>query len=168
VVFKVRTMAKKNTMQVAGILAKIIDDDKPVKAFIDIVGLGVGIYDRLVELGYGAIVVGVQASERADEDDLYINKRAEMWCRMRDWFAGKPVRVPDNDELQADLVEPGYTYDSKSRIKIESKEQIKKRAGLSPDIADALSMTFAEPVRPMDREPARIEPHRPHDPGAGY
>jgi hypothetical protein len=168
VVFKLRTMAKKNTMQVAGILAKIIDDDKPVKAFIDIVGLGVGIYDRLVELGYGDIVVGVQASERADEDDLYINKRAEMWCRMRDWFAGKPVRVPDNDELQADLVEPGYTYDSKSRIKIESKEQIKKRAGLSPDIADALSMTFAEPVRPMDREPARIEPHRPHDPGAGY
>jgi hypothetical protein len=168
VVTRVRTLAKKNTMQVAGILAKLIDDDKPEKVFIDIIGLGVGVYDRLEELGYGDIVVGVQASESADEDDLYVNKRAEMWTRMRDWFAEKPVRIPDSDEMQADLVEPGYTYDSSGRIKIESKEAIKKRAGLSPDIADGLSLTFAEPFRPTDRTPVNVESHRPHDPGAGY
>lgn len=169
VVVKLRTMAKKNTMQVAGILAKIIDADKPEKVFIDIVGLGVGVYDRLEELGYGDVVVPVQASESADEDDLYVNKRAEMWCRMRDWFAAKPVRVPDVDDMQADLVEPGYTYDSKSRIKIESKEHIKKRGGLSPDVADALSLTFAELVQPVSREPEpNVIPHRPFDAGVGY
>jgi hypothetical protein len=70
--------------------------------------------------------------------------------------------------MQADLVEPGYTYDSRGRIKIESKEAIKKRGGLSPDIADALSLTFAEPFRPADRTPVTVESHRPHDPGAGY
>lgn len=168
-VTKIRTMAKKNTMQVAGILAKIIDDDKPEKVFIDIIGLGVGIYDRLMELGYEDVVVGVQASESADEDQRYRNKRAEMWCRMRDWFAAKPVRIPDDDDLQADLVEPGYTYDSSNRILIESKENIKKREGLSPDIGDALSLTFAEIVKPRDRTPEpEVEHHRPHDPGVGY
>jgi len=169
VVTKIRTLAKKNTMQVAGILAKIIDTDKPTKLFIDIVGLGVGVYDRLEELGYGDVVVAVQGSESADEDDLYYNKRAEMWCRMRDWFAAKPVRVPDDDDLQADIVEPGYTYDSKSRILIESKEKIKKRGGLSPDVADALSLTFAENVQPVSRDPAPVvTTHRPHDAGVGY
>jgi hypothetical protein len=168
VVTKIRTLAKRNTMQVAGILAKLIEDEKPQKVFIDIIGLGVGVYDRLEELNYGDIVVPVQASESADEDDLYVNKRAEMWCRMRNWFAEKPARIPDDDELQADLVEPGYTYDSKGRIKIESKENIKKRGGLSPDIADALSITFAEPFRPVDNTPVNVEPFRPHDPGAGY
>ena len=169
VVFKIRTLSKKNTMQVAGILAKIMDEEKPAKCFIDIVGLGVGIYDRLEELGYGDIVVGVQASESADEEDLYRNKRAEMWTRMRDWFAEKPCRVPDSDELQADVVEPGYSYDSKGRILIESKEQIKKRQGLSPDIADALSMTFAEIVAPKKPEtPKTFETFRPADAGAGY
>ena len=168
VVTRIRAMAKKNTMQVTGILVKILKEDKPVKLFIDIVGLGVGIYDRLVELGYGDQVIGVQASESADEDDLYINKRAEMWVRMRDWFAEKPVRIPDDDSLQADLVEPGYTYDSKSRIQIESKEHIKKRQGMSPDIADALSLTFAEHVQPIDPNPVKVDKVRAHDPGVGY
>lgn len=167
-VTRVRTMAKKNTMQVAGILVDIIKKDKPLKLFIDIVGLGVGIYDRLIELGYGDIVVGVQASESADEDDLYKNKRAEMWCRMRDWFAEGPVRIPDDDSMQADLVEPGYTYDSKGRIQIESKEQIKKRQGLSPDIADAMSITFAEHAQPVEEVVIKVAPFRPHDPGVGY
>lgn len=168
VVTRVRTLTKKNTMQVTGIIVDIIKKDKPLKVFIDIVGLGVGIYDRLIELGYGDIVVGVQASESADEDDLYFNKRAEMWCRMRDWFAEGPVRIPDDDSMQSDLVEPGYTYDSKSRIQIESKEKIKKRQGLSPDIADALSITFAEHVQPVEQEHIKVDSFRPHDPGVGY
>lgn len=169
VVTRIRCLTKLNTMQVAGILVKIIQDEKPLKVFIDIIGLGVGVYDRLEELGYGAIVVPVQASERADEEDLYVNKRAEMWCRMRDWFAAKPARIPDSDEMQADIIEPGYTYDSRGRIRIESKEQIKKRGGLSPDIGDALSLTFAELPKVPDTGPAiQVDAHRPHDPGAGY
>lgn len=168
VVTRVRTMTKKNTMQVTGIIVDIIKKDKPLKVFIDIVGLGVGIYDRLIELGYGDIVVGVQASESADEDDLYKNKRAEMWCRMRDWFAEGPVRIPDDDAMQADIVEPGYTYDSKGRIQIESKEHIKKRQGLSPDIADALSITFAEHAQPVEEVIVKVAPFRPNDPGVGY
>lgn len=169
VLSRIRTMTKKSTMQVAGILVKIIEEDKPEKLFIDIIGLGVGIYDRLLELGYEDVVVGVQASESADEDDKYRNKRAEMWCRMRDWFASKPCRIPDDDDLQADLVEPGYTYDSSGRILIESKEHIKKREGLSPDIGDALSLTFAEIIKPRDRTPEpAAEHHRPHDAGVGY
>ena len=48
-----------DTMQVAGWVAKIIRDDKPAKVNIDIGGLGAGIYDRMVEQGYGDVVNAV-------------------------------------------------------------------------------------------------------------
>ena len=147
VVPKVKTYAKKNTMQVAGIVAQLIEADKPSRVFIDIIGLGAGVYDRLVELGYGEIVCAVQASESAINDDKYRNKRAECWVGMRDWFAEKPVQIPDSDEIMADILAPSYSYDSKGRILIQAKDEIKKATGRSPDIGDALSLTFAEPVR---------------------
>jgi hypothetical protein len=147
VISKVKTYEKKSTMQVAGIVAQLIESDKPSRVFIDTVGLGAGVYDRLIELGFGDIVSSVQASESAIDEDKYRNKRAECWVLMRDWFAEKPVQIPDSDEIMADLAEPSYSYDSKGRYLIESKVDIKKRGGRSPDIADAISLTFAEPVR---------------------
>jgi hypothetical protein len=147
VITKVRTYEKKSTMQVAGIVAQIIENDSPARVFIDTVGLGAGVYDRLVELNYGETVASVQASESAEDDDKYRNKRAECWVRMRDWFHEKPVQVPDSDEIMADLMEPGYSYDSKGRYLIESKADIKKRGARSPDIADAISLTFAQFLR---------------------
>lgn len=168
VVIKVKCYEKKTTMQVAGIIANIIESDKPARVFIDIIGLGVGIYDRLIELNYEKIVTGVQASESADEDERYRNKRAEMWKRMADWFAAKPVQIPDSDEIQTDMCEPGYSYDSHGRLLIESKEQIKKRGGKSPDISDALSLTFAEMVRPKQEVRIESAPHEVIDSLMGY
>lgn len=152
VVVKIKTYEKKTTMQVAGIVTRIIEDEKPARVFIDTIGLGVGVYDRLVELNYEDTVAAVQNSEKADDEDRYRNKRAECWGRMRDWFAAGPVQIPDSDEVQADICEPGYSYDSHGRLLIESKENIKKRGAKSPDIADALAMTFAEHVRPKKQQ----------------
>lgn len=155
VVTKIKTFEKKSTMQVAGIVAQLIEADKPARVFIDTVGLGAGVYDRLIELGYEGIATSVQASESAINEEKYRNKRAECWVEMRDWFAERPVQIPDSDEILADIIEPGYSYDSKGRYLIEPKDQIKKRGGRSPDIADALSLTFAEPVRA--KQERRIE-----------
>ena len=50
---KIEKRHRLTTMEIAGWIAKIIRDEKPAKVYIDVGGLGVGIYDRLIEQGYG-------------------------------------------------------------------------------------------------------------------
>lgn len=148
VAYKVKTYEKRTTTQVAGIVANLIETESPSKVFIDVVGLGVGIYDQLVDAGYEKIVHGVGGAEEATESERYRNKRAECWARMKKWFEQVPVQIPDSDEFMADLMCPGYSYDAHNRLLIESKESIAKDPDRrSPDIADALALTFAEPIR---------------------
>jgi hypothetical protein len=150
---------KKSTMQVAGICANILTDAVTGERtdvdmmFIDIGGLGAGVYDRLVELGYGADddgegrVIGVNSSSKPLEDSRYVNKRAEMGCLLRNWFQQPGgVDIEDVDVLQTDLCGPRYSYDSAGRTLIEKKEAMMKRGVESPDFFDAAALTFAEPV----------------------
>lgn len=136
-----------NTMQLTGIVARSIQAGEVDKVFVDVIGIGAGVVDRLHELGYTEIVVPVASSERPLEPERYINKRAEMWDLMRAWFEDGPVQVPDSDELQADVVGPQADYQSNGqRLKIESKDDMEKRDVRSPDLGDALALTFAYPV----------------------
>lgn len=145
VAFGLVSYRKKDTMEVAGIVARLIKADNPARVFVDVGGLGAGVVDRLKELGYEQ-VEGVNAGEKALEDDKYTNRRAEMWGTMRDWLKETPCRIPDSDSLHGDLIGPSYKFDSNSRLVIEKKEDMKKRGLASPDEADALALTFAAPV----------------------
>jgi hypothetical protein len=150
---------KKTTMQVAGLCANILTDavtGMPTDVdmmFIDIGGLGAGVYDRLVELGYGkendgeGRVIGVSSGSSALDDAKYPNKRAEMGCLLRDWFqqAGG-VDIEDEDVLQTDFCGVRYDYDSAGRTVLETKKAMMKRGVESPDFFDAGGLTFAEPV----------------------
>jgi hypothetical protein len=78
---------------------------------------------------------------------LYANKRAEMWGNLKDWIAGGGA-LPADPELSADLTGVEYGYTATGEIQLEKKEDMKKRGLASPDIADALALTFAHPVRP--------------------
>ena len=138
---------KKDTMEVAGIVARIIQKEKPTRVFVDVGGLGAGVVDRLKELGFSE-VEGVNAGEKALEPDKFANRRAEMWGTMRDWLKETPCRIPDSDSLHGDLSAPSYKFDSNSRLLIEKKDDIKKRGIASPDEADALALTFAAPINP--------------------
>ena len=138
-------------MEVVGLVAKEIDRLDPVMTFIDVTGLGAGVYDRLKERGYRRVVTGVNFGSKARDDDRYANKRAEIWGRMAEWLADPGgADIPDSDELHSHLCAPGYGFDSNSRLLLEKKEDIRKRLGLSPDLGDALALTFAETVRRPD------------------
>ncbi len=160
--FGLQTYSKKSTMEVAGYCTHLIEDAKkagdPIKAmFIDVGGLGAGVVDRLEELGYGRVVRAVNFGSRALLEDRYTNRRAEMWGELNTWLQDEVCSIPDNDQLHADLIGPGYGYDSAGRLKIEKKEDMFKRGLKSPDIADALALTFAENVGIAARE-IRIRP----------
>jgi hypothetical protein len=140
-------------MTLAGRVAEIAFGRGDVRAiFVDETGLGAGVVDRLNQLGV-RFVQGVNfgaAAARWDGDGaktLYANKRAEMWGNLKDWLRGGGA-LPDDPELRADLTGVEYGYNGQGEIQLEKKEDMKKRGLASPDIGDALALTFAHPVRP--------------------
>ena len=133
-----------DTMQIAGKLAEYNKEMLPDAIFVDKGGLGAGVYDRLVELNVP--VFGVNNATRATDHETFENKRAEIWWTMRDWFADQPCRIPNNAALISDLTAPQPKVSSNGRKLLEKKEDMKKRQVRSPDGADALSLTFSEPV----------------------
>lgn len=143
-VIHTQTWLHKDTMESVGLLVKAKQDWNIDAAFVDVGGLGAGVVDRLRELGHRDWTKPVNSGERPSSTK-YANKRAEMWALMKEWLLEPPVSIPDSDELQADLMAPGYGYDSHTRLKLEKKEDIKKRGLRSPDLGDALALTFAFP-----------------------
>lgn len=141
----IQVYKKKDTMELAGILHMIILKEKPHKMFIDSGAMGPGIIDRLKELGHANIVTGVNSASSALDSDKYANKRAEMWGMLSEWLMDYPCKIPDDDELHADLCGIKAKSDSKGRLLMERKEDMAKRRVRSPDLADALALTFSEP-----------------------
>jgi hypothetical protein len=69
-----------------------------------------------------------------------------MWDKMREWIEGGGS-IPNDPELKSELASPTYSFDTGGRMMLEKKEKLKERGLRSPDLADALALTFAAPVR---------------------
>lgn len=87
------------------------------------------------------------------EPERFLNLRAEYYWNLRDRFYEGTIQIPQDDELMSRLANLKFEYTTKGQIKIESKEEMKKRELPSPDKADALMLAFA----PMRKKPSLIE-----------
>jgi hypothetical protein len=136
-----------DNMALAAAIANVIEDRDPDAVFID-AGAGAGVIDRLRQLGYD--VTEVPFGGKATYANLFVNKRTEMWWAIREWIqAGGSI--PNDITLKQEISTPIYWYDAAGKRVLESKDEIKKRlqGGGSPDMADALCLTFAYPVAKM-------------------
>ena len=132
-----------DNMALAERVARQIETFRPDGVFID-AGCGGGVIDRLRQLGFCVSEISFGATPA--QPGQYANKRAEMWGEMAKWIQ-TVGQLPDEPALKADLCQVAYDYDAAGRLRLESKEKIKARCGKSPDLADALALTFAAPVR---------------------
>ena len=133
-----------DNMELASRVANLIEEHKPDAVFCD-AGAGSGVIDRLRQLSYD--VIEIPFGGKAMKPDQYINRRTEMWWLMKQWIE-EGGAIPNDVALKQELATPIYWYDNVGRRLLEGKDQIKKRlqgAG-SPDLADALALTFALPV----------------------
>lgn len=152
-----RIIYKENTPDTMAFVAIIVDaikKYKPYKVYVDKVGIGKPVYDRLLELpeAYDQrdgrhLVVGVQAGGKADDDENFINKRAEMFWRQREWMQTSKL---EGDGWN-DLLDVRYKVQSDKKVKIKSKDEMIQEGVQSPDVADSLSLTF------FDRETTLVE-----------
>ena len=129
-----------STMDVASEVGMKIKQWHPVASFVDGVGVGAGVVDRLRMLGYE--IIEVNAGNKPDDEETYFNKRAEMWDRMRAWLPG--AEMPHDTDTRKALIGTEYGFDDKERIRLERKADMKKRGEQSPDEGDAIAYTFAE------------------------
>ncbi len=144
-------LRKLDTMEVAARVADEYRRVKPDAVFVDETGVGAGVVDRLKQLRVPVIPVNFGSRPNGLTDAKVANKRAEMWVRMREWLRGESA-IPDDNSLEAQLTAVEYRHDANNAILLESKEEMKKRGLPSPDLADALALTFAYAVAPREAD----------------
>lgn len=152
VVQKFYKFEKMDNVRLAGILLRLIHSINPARVFIDY-GHGTGVYDILVAQGTGSIIELVQFGSAAYDSTKYMNRRAEMYDKGRDWFMQEGgVYIKDQeyiDEFFRDLsiIPDLKVSDSNGRYSLEKKANIIKDTEIdSTDFADSFMLTFASPV----------------------
>ena len=141
----IKTWQNKDLMELAGIVLSEYDavpySMRPQAIYIDAIGLGAGLADRLRELDMPAVAVSV--SETASLKDRFNRLRDELFWSCREWFEARDCHIPDDGTLMAELSGIRYKYLSTGKLKVESKDEMKRRGQRSPDVADAFVLTFA-------------------------
>jgi hypothetical protein len=111
----------------------------PSNIYIDATGVGGPLGDRLRQLGHRCI--DVHFGGRADDPQRFFNRRAELFWQLREAVDRGEIALPDDEELVADLASIRYEFDQRGRIRLESKDDTRKRLGRSPDRADAVALS---------------------------
>lgn len=155
----IQGVPKSEPMELVGIAVQIVRAWDVDELYVDDIGIGAGVYSRLLELKregtIDCVVTPVGASRTAperqfDEDEQARLMRDYLWLEMRRWFRDNAPALTCDDELARDLVGEISSIkrlppDSKGFSRVESKKEYKARVGRSPDFADALGCTFAPP-----------------------
>jgi hypothetical protein len=136
--------SQQTTTETTGAFAKLMKGRGRVPMHVDAVGVGAGVYDNLVDQGHPAIEY--QSGWAAIDSKRFVNRRAEDYWLLREACEAGEVDLPDeteDEDLIAQLGSIKWALDSKGRIKIESKDDMRKRGLPSPDRADACIMSFS-------------------------
>lgn len=140
---EVQTFTGLSTMDAADRVLVLLQKEGPQGVFIDAGAMGAGVIDRLRQLGYA--VSEVNFGGAALDTERYANIRAEMYFKCRDWMTAGGS-IPQDAKLKTELSTVEYRFNASGRIILEPKDRVKERTGKSPDLADALALTFARPI----------------------
>jgi len=126
---------QKGLMHTANVLHILAHKHDGCLIAVDVCGLGAGVVDRLIEMGDD--VLPIDNASKAESSEKFYNLRSEIWCGAADMFAAGDIELKNIEpRLRGQLCTPTYEFRN-GRILIESKADIKKRLGNSPDRADA-------------------------------
>jgi hypothetical protein len=148
-------------MELAAKVAEAAHKYRATAIFVDETGLGAGVVDRLKQLNFPVTGVNFSGSSLPGANgEKYANKRAEMWGTLREalpTLALQNYQIDKDRSILEDLTVVNYTFNNEDAILLEKKADIKRREGWSPDVGDALALTYAYPH--MGIIPARQLPH---------
>jgi hypothetical protein len=152
-VTKLERMRVDDTMEIADRAAASLHEPRST-VVVDVIGIGAGVYDALRRYSNRSLIAATpipfNAAGRTPRKDQigqfkFLNDRAAAWWNLRDALdpsRGSNIALPDDEELLGELVAPRYGHNVGGTIKVESKDDIKKRIGRSTDSADAVIAAF--------------------------
>lgn len=159
VVLEIKAWGGLDLMQTVGQIINEAKLDSPSEICVDTIGLGGGVADRLREQGYNVVDVNVSESSAMNPN---ANKlRDELWMSVKDWLATRSVKLPRDETLRHELVAPRYNFSSSGKLVVESKDSMRKRRMRSPDLADALCLTFAGSAAMVGGRASAWKPGKP-------
>ena len=130
--------------EVMRIARDFIAKNRKVRVNVDGIGVGASCVDALKHSELAAsgkmIVHDVQAGAKALDPINYVNMRAQLWFDLGVWLAEGGSLPPNDGDLTREILAPSYEVMKDGRIQVESKDEIKKKIGNSPDRADALCL----------------------------
>lgn len=137
-----------DSFRVGGIIANLLRDSAPIH--LDVIGIGAAVYDSTKDtFQVEPINVANKTTERDKSNQLaFANVRALLWWRLREALdpSNNPtLALPPDDQLRAEIISPQWSY-SGGTVKVESKDDIRKRLGRSTDRADALCLALIDTV----------------------
>ena len=140
---ELQVYSQKSTRETAGLVQEAAREYNTRRIAVDEIGIGRGVVDSLEEAGYEDVCVNV--AERSSDVERWHNLRAELWCNLRERLDPEkdPIALPPDDELLSELASVKYKVDARGAMQIESKEEMRKRLGHSPDRAYAVVLAFA-------------------------
>lgn len=147
-VLEVQLQHKFDVTEVAGWVAQLAREWRPTAIKVDCDGIGAGVHDILEEQGFP--VVEIHGGARPNDPEQFINKRAEWYWGLRERLdpqQGGECALPAGllgEELLGQLTGLKFAYTSRGQVKVESKDDMRKRGLPSPDLADAVVYAFAE------------------------
>lgn len=144
-VFEPVTWGHQESGYTIGRAVRLIKEHKPVRTYIDVVGLGAPIYDILKkEIGEEYKILEFDSGKEPLDKERFLNRRAEGFWDFKTKLEDAELDLPSSEKLKAQLADIRYTYNTKGLFQIESKEDAKDRGSKSPDVADAVMMTFCK------------------------
>lgn len=109
---------------------------------IEELGMGVGVIETLEDDGYGDHITGVNTGTASQWPELYANLRCEMWGEFKSWL--ETAMLVNEIELNEDLLNMRKKSSGDSKLRLETKQEMRRRGVRSPDIGDGYALTFAE------------------------
>ena len=143
-VIGIHAYSKTNLMDTTGRVIDLARKHGVKTVYVDEVGLGAGVLDRLKEVG-SLKAVGINGGKRPYDKERHLNLRSQMFDALRQRFDDGDISIPDDPELISQLASLTYEYTSLGQMKLESKEKIRQTRRSSPDKADALALAFTSP-----------------------
>jgi phage terminase large subunit len=150
VIYKIKKQNYADTMATVGWVVETYKElkVKPTAIYVDSIGIGAGVADRLRELNYPAIDVNV--GELPSLKTTYPRMRDELWWTTKTWLETMSVSIRDDaatkEELEMlidELTTPLQLFTSTGKNGVESKAQMRSRGYRSPNLADAVCLTFS-------------------------
>lgn len=140
-ILNITRIKNQDTQEVAASLLEYQNRWRGTIVYVDAIGIGAGVFDRCKALQMP--VKAVVSSNRSSKPLEYFNVRSQLWGEMKNWMMSG-ADIPYMPDLRNQLVGMTYGYNSKMQLILTSKKDLKKAGMASPDIADALALTFGD------------------------